>query len=112
MFRKRYDSLVQTRLHLGQGRHTWQSLSLEQLETGTAASRNVRHLVSETSLVDGSHRVAASNDSYGVTLLGGVGQHLGHLVGTRGKVGHFKDAHGTVPEERSGRKRNETHEPL
>ena len=41
--------------------YTWEDLTLDGLKQSTTTSRDVRYLVSQTELVDTSHRVTTTN---------------------------------------------------
>mmetsp|Transcript_722 Transcript_722/g.1317 ORF Transcript_722/g.1317 Transcript_722/m.1317 type:complete len:236 (+) Transcript_722:124-831(+) len=58
----------------------------------------MRNLAAEASLIDSSDRVSTANNSCSSTLLGCVGQHLGDCICSVSEMGHFENAHWSVPD--------------
>mmetsp|Transcript_56328 Transcript_56328/g.155511 ORF Transcript_56328/g.155511 Transcript_56328/m.155511 type:complete len:454 (+) Transcript_56328:206-1567(+) len=84
------------RLGLVKGGNAREDLALEELERGTAAGRDVRHLVGEAGLLDRSHGVTAANDGAGARR-GDLSEALGNIEGAGGERLELEDAHRAVP---------------
>ena len=75
-------------------------LAFEYLKTRAAAGRNVRELLSESKLFNGSRGIAATSNR-DRTLRGCVGAGLRDRASASIERRHFKDAHGPVPNNRA-----------
>src|SRR5258708_39004268 len=80
-----------------QRNYTRQGLSFEQFQAGTAARRDVCHLVSQSSLLYGCCRISAADDGDN-TFGRQVREYLCNGIRTFGKGGHLKNAHWAIPD--------------
>ncbi len=97
--------LLRLGLGLGAGResieqdgHARQLATLEEFERGTAAGRDVGHLVGQALTRDRGHRIAAADDDRGA-VLGALSEHPGHGVRAVGERRDLEHAQGAVPED-------------
>ena len=79
------SSVFKQRLGLLERGHAGQDLALEELERGAAAGGDVRHLLSETSLLHRRNRVAAADDGDAAVLARDLGERVGDVEGALGE---------------------------
>ena len=86
-----------------------QLATLEELERGAAAGRDVGHPVGQALLLDRGDRIAAADDDRRAGI-GPVGQEAGDRVRPMGERGDLEDAERAVPEHGLGRLEGLLHE--
>mmetsp|Transcript_26735 Transcript_26735/g.73536 ORF Transcript_26735/g.73536 Transcript_26735/m.73536 type:complete len:494 (+) Transcript_26735:84-1565(+) len=88
--------VLQIYLHIRQCSNSRQRLSFQKFKTCTTSGGNMRNLISQSCLIDGSNRVTSSHNG-DCTSFCCVSQHLCNRVRSFGKVAHFEDTHWTIP---------------
>ncbi len=80
------------------GSNTGENLALKELEGSTTTSRDVGHLLSEASLLDGGDGVTSTDDGDGA-LGSALSEGLGNSVGSLSELVELEHTHGTVPDD-------------